>query len=95
MDLGQELNLLTPGPGRDIGQERDNAESKTQVSCPIQHAFPSAGCLPAVPSLGTAICSPCKLWSMGKCLVSSKALLMTGPLRSVWMESTWAQEALG
>lgn len=32
--------------------------------------------------------SPCKLWSMGKCLVSSKALLMTGPLSNVLMAST-------
>jgi hypothetical protein len=32
--------------------------------------------------------SPCQLCFMGKCLVSSNALLITGPLSRAWMEST-------
>lgn len=32
---------------------------------------------------------PCKLWSIGKCLVSSKALVITGPLRSALIASTY------
>lgn len=79
------------GQGQSRGCERRPAPSPAHgphLCCPLAGRWRSFRALQRAPP-----CSPCKLWSMGKCLVSSKALLMTAPLRSAWMESTWPAEA--
>lgn len=89
------MNLLTPGLAHSQGTGEGQSWDYDPGVLPHPARIPHGRLSPcwgrdAIPSLGTPVRSPCRLWSMGKCLVSSKALLMTGPLRSAWMESTWA-----
>lgn len=104
LDSAHGLSLLTV-PGLAHGHsaaEGQRGQCVAQAACPPSStcatsqeavSLVDAGCRPS--PWRTLLHSPCKLWSMGKCLVSSNALLMTGPLRSVWMESTWATGSPG